>query len=167
MPTTRPRPSTSAPPELPGFSAASVWMTSSITRRVSPSPTGSERPSADTTPAVTEPAKPCGLPIATTSWPTRSPAASPSSTGASVARSVRSSARSVSGSDPTSSAVSSRPSVKEATTRGALRSPTTCALVSTKPSGVMTTPEPPPRRPTRRLATDGASDSATYVITLE
>ena len=67
IPTTRPRPSTSAPPELPGFSAASVWITSSIALRVSPSPTGSERPSAETTPAVTEPAKPCGLPIATTS----------------------------------------------------------------------------------------------------
>ena len=26
-----------------------------------------------------------------------------------------------------------------------------------KPSGVITTPEPPPRRATRRLATDGAS----------
>ena len=46
-----------------------------------PSRAGSERPSADTTPAVTEPAKPCGLPIATTSWPTRSAAASPSSAG--------------------------------------------------------------------------------------
>ena len=31
-----------------------------------------------------------------------------------------------------------------------------------KPSGVMTTPEPPPRRATRRLATDGASASATW-----
>ena len=39
------------------------------TRR--PARAGSDRPSADTTPAVTEPAKPCGLPIATTSWPTR------------------------------------------------------------------------------------------------
>ena len=72
MPTTRPRPSTSAPPELPGFSAASVWMTSSTTRAAAPARVGSERPSAETTPAVTEPAKPCGLPIATTSWPTRS-----------------------------------------------------------------------------------------------
>src|SRR5207244_1940905 len=31
-PTTRPRASTSGPPELPGFSAASVWITSSISR---------------------------------------------------------------------------------------------------------------------------------------
>ena len=31
-PTTRPRPSASAPPELPGLSAASVWITFSIIR---------------------------------------------------------------------------------------------------------------------------------------
>ena len=36
-----------------------------------------------------------------------------------------------------------------------------------KPSGVMTTPEPPPRRATRRLATDGASVSATWLTTRE
>ena len=47
---------------------------------------GSERPRAETTPAVTEPAKPCGLPIATTSWPTRSRSASPSSAGGEIAR---------------------------------------------------------------------------------
>src|SRR3954447_2603110 len=43
IPTTLPRPSTSAPPELPGLSAASVWITSSITRRTGPSPTGRAR----------------------------------------------------------------------------------------------------------------------------
>ena len=36
IPTTRPLPSTSAPPELPGFSAASVWITSSIDARGAP-----------------------------------------------------------------------------------------------------------------------------------
>ena len=97
IPTTRPLPSTSAPPELPGLSAASVWMTSSTIRVVSPERVGSERPSADTTPAVTEPAKPCGLPIATTSWPTRSAAASPSSAGRWSSPSARSTARSESG----------------------------------------------------------------------
>ncbi len=71
-PTTWPSPSASAPPELPGFNAASVWITSSITRATPLARTGNERPSAETTPAVTEPAKPCGLPIATTSCPTRS-----------------------------------------------------------------------------------------------
>jgi hypothetical protein len=36
-PTSRPRQSTSAPPELPGLSAASVWMTFSTTRVAAPS----------------------------------------------------------------------------------------------------------------------------------
>ncbi len=71
IPTTWPWPSASAPPELPGFRAASVWMTFSTIRPAARERTGSERPSAETTPAVTEPAKPCGFPIATTSWPTR------------------------------------------------------------------------------------------------
>ena len=71
MPTTRPRESASAPPELPGLSAASVWMTFSTSRLARPSRVASERPSALTTPAVTVPAKPSGLPMATTSWPTR------------------------------------------------------------------------------------------------
>ena len=67
IPTTRQAPSTSAPPEFPGFSAASVWITFS-TIRWGPlrAPTGSERPKPLTTPAVTELAKPWGLPIATT-----------------------------------------------------------------------------------------------------
>ncbi len=78
IPTTSPLPATSAPPELPGFSAASVWITSSIIRVAVPSRAGSDRPSADTTPAVTVPPKPCGFPIATTNCPTRNSAASPS-----------------------------------------------------------------------------------------
>src|SRR5437660_967018 len=69
MPTTRPELSASAPPELPGLSAASVWITSSITRTDVPARVGSDRPSALTTPAVTLPAKPTGLPTATTSGP--------------------------------------------------------------------------------------------------
>jgi hypothetical protein len=50
-PMTCPRLSTSGPPELPGLSAASVWITLSSIR---PPYDGSERPSADTTPAVTD-----------------------------------------------------------------------------------------------------------------
>ena len=50
MPTTSPRESTSGPPEFPGFSATSVWMTLSISR---PVVLRSERPSALTTPADT------------------------------------------------------------------------------------------------------------------
>ena len=56
-----------APPELPGFSAASVWITLSTTSVLFPDRVGSDRPSPETTPAVTEPCKPSGLPTATTS----------------------------------------------------------------------------------------------------
>ncbi len=49
-PITSPREFTSGPPELPGLSAASVWITSSMLR---PERDCSERPSALTTPAVT------------------------------------------------------------------------------------------------------------------
>ncbi len=68
MPITSADDDTSGPPELPGLSAASVWITSSMVR---PLTERIERPSADTTPAVTVDSKPSGLPIATTSWPRR------------------------------------------------------------------------------------------------
>src|SRR6476661_3874844 len=84
-PITRPRPSERAPPLLPGLRAASVWITLSMMRAWRPERAGSERPSADTTPAVTDPANPFGLPIATTSWPTRRRSASPSSAAVSAA----------------------------------------------------------------------------------
>jgi hypothetical protein len=64
IPTTSPVVATSGPPELPGLSAASVWMTSSMHR---PLRARKDRPSAETTPAVTVDSKPSGLPIATTS----------------------------------------------------------------------------------------------------
>ena len=108
--------------------------------------------------------------MATTSWPTRSVAASPSSAACSRADSARRTARSDSGSAPTTVASRSLPSVNVARTRA--REPaTTCALVSMKPSGVMTTPDPLPPYPrrvrTRRLATEGPSTSATLVTTCE
>ena len=68
MPITSADDETSGPPELPGLSAASVWITSSMVR---PLIERIERPSAETTPAVTVDSKPSGLPIATTSWPRR------------------------------------------------------------------------------------------------
>src|ERR1700737_1943393 len=49
-PTTRARQSARAPPELPGFSDASVWMTFSTRRCISPSLVERERPRALTTP---------------------------------------------------------------------------------------------------------------------
>ena len=101
MPTTREWLSASAPPELPGLRAASVWITSSISRPAPAVRVGRDRPRALTTPAVTEPARPSGLPTATTSWPTTSSSASPSSAGGGVVPDVRSTARSDSGSAPT------------------------------------------------------------------
>ncbi len=110
MPTTRARASASAPPELPGLSAASVWMTSSIRRVAAPARAGSDRPSPDTTPAVTEPVSPSGLPTATTSWPTTSLSLSPSSAGGGVAVRALITARSDSGSRPTTSKSPDTPS---------------------------------------------------------
>ena len=144
MPTTRPVASASAPPELPGLSAASVWMTSSITRPARPARVGSDRPSALTTPAVTEPASPSGLPTATTSWPTRSVSASPSSAGGGV-RAARPDDGQV-GQRVGADHVERRISVPSANAAAPVRRrPTTCALVSRKPSSVNTTPDPAPR----------------------
>ena len=175
MPTTRAWLSASAPPELPGLSAASVWMTSSIRRP--PPGVGSDRPRALTTPAVTEPARPSGLPTATTSWPTTSWSASPSSAGGGVAPEALSTARSDSGSAPTTVNGVEVPSPNEAVPDCAL--PTTWALVSRNPSPVNTTAEPrlsPPRRwpgpperdcGTRRLATFPVRCAATPATTWE
>ena len=116
-PITSPCDETSGPPELPGLSAASVWITSSISRPVR---ARSERPSAETTPAVTVDSKPSGLPIATTSWPRRSRLELPSvAAGRVTGASTRTSARSVSGSSPTTRAVRLRPSVVISSTRAA------------------------------------------------
>ena len=114
-PMTRPCASTSGPPELPGFSAASVWMTSSTSR---PDCVRSERPSALTTPAVTVQSKPNGLPTATAIWPTRSADESPNATGVRSGACSRTTARSVSGSSPTRWPGSLRPS--SSVTRDAL-----------------------------------------------
>ena len=174
MPTTREWLSARAPPELPGLRAASVWITSSMRRPAPALRVGSDRPRALTTPAVTEPARPSGLPTATTSWPTTSWSASPSSAGGGVVPEARSTARSDSGSAPTTRNGAVEPSANAAVPDVA--PPTTWALVSKKPSPVKTTPEPrlslprpapprpaPPRRGwgTRRLATLPVSSAAT------
>src|SRR5580693_7541578 len=173
IPTTSPEAMTKAPPELPGLSAASVWMTSSTIRTLSPARVGRERPRALTTPAVTVPARPSGLPTATTSCPTLSCDASPNEAGTGVAPSVRSTARSERGSLPTTWNGTAVPSAKAAWPASAL--PTTCALVSKKPSFVNTTAEPAPaatvpsrrRRDTCKAATRGVKDSATETTTWE
>ena len=67
MPTTRPSMSSSGPPELPWFTAASVWITSSIGK-----PLGAviRRCLPDTMPAVIVSSRPSGLPSASTRSPT-------------------------------------------------------------------------------------------------
>src|SRR5437763_3881317 len=149
-------------------------MTLSTIRTFAPERVGSERPRAETTPAVTEPANPFGLPIATTSWPTRRVSALPSSAGTRSSVSVRRTARSLKASAPTTENSSSRPSTNDARPPPA-DCATTCAEVSMNPSGVITTALPPPssrlpprtRRDTRRFATDGASRSATWMTARE
>ncbi len=79
MPTTAPVPSTSAPPELPGLIAASVWIASRYGVGEPSSPdSGPARSRAETMPAVTVPASPSGEPIAMTGSPTASWSESPS-----------------------------------------------------------------------------------------
>ena len=67
MPITRPRASSSGPPELPRLIAASVWIASLIEKSVSASIV---RFLADTTPTESEFSSPNGLPIAATGSPT-------------------------------------------------------------------------------------------------
>jgi hypothetical protein len=69
MPMTMPRLSSSGPPELPGFTAASNWM-SPLRLPVSVS---AVRLRPETTPAETLSVSPRGLPIATTDAPTSAP----------------------------------------------------------------------------------------------
>ena len=105
---TRPAESSSGPPELPGLTAASVWITSEIEK-----PLGAWiwRCLAETMPLVTVRSRPKGLPIATTGSPTSVLSESPSS---SAVRSFDSStsrrATSEEGSAPTSSASRCSPS---------------------------------------------------------
>ena len=146
-PIAAPRWSTSGPPELPGLSAASVWITLSIRR---PSCVRSERPSALTMPAVTVARKPNGLPSAITSCPTRAPASPRGAIGTSSgARRAAAPGRSRDRRRRAAPA-SALPSASVAVTLA--RAVTTWLFVTTKPSGVSTKPEPPPsaRRPGRR-----------------
>ncbi len=118
MPMTRPRLSSSGPPLLPGLSAASVWMTLStrwpvMLRKL--------RPRALTTPAVTVESKPNGLPMATTSCPTRSSDELPSVACGSPDASAWTTATSVHGSAPTTRPATSRPSFRRTRKRPAPR----------------------------------------------
>ena len=105
MPIRLPAASINAPPEFPGLIAASVWM--KFSKVLMPSPV---RPSAETMPLVTLWLKPNGLPIASTTSPTRRLSEEPNVMAGSLSASTRSTARSVSGSLPTTFARSFFPS---------------------------------------------------------
>ncbi len=114
IPTSSPFMFTSAPPELPGLIAASVWIASSTVfwlRRSPPAATG--RFSALTMPTVTVPSSPSGEPIATTSCPTRRSADEPSAIGVrSDTPSAFTTAMSLEGSVPITLNGAVRPSAK-------------------------------------------------------
>ena len=99
-PITRPSPSTSGPPELPGLIAASVWIAPEIWKLVSD---WIERSIAEMTPTDSDCCSPNGEPIAATGSPTSTLALSPSGSGRSFSPpgSSRSSAMSAFGSSPT------------------------------------------------------------------
>ncbi len=110
MPITRPRASTSGPPELPWLIAASVWMTPVIEK--APLSESIVRSVAEMMPTVSDCSSPNGLPIAATGAPTSSRALEPSASGRSVSPfgSIRSSATSSLGSKPTIFALTWLPS---------------------------------------------------------
>jgi hypothetical protein len=137
---TSPRELTSGPPELPGLSAASVWITSPIRR---PFWARSDRPTALTMPAVTVDSKPNGLPMAIATWPGLTRLELPSLAAGRLSRaSARSTAMSVSGSRPRMRAGTRRES-DNASSMDVAPS-TTWLLVSTMPSGDRMVPEPEP-----------------------
>ena len=134
MPITSPRVLNSGPPELPGFTATSVWMKGT---KVS---SGSALPLALTTPALTLFSKPNGEPMASTHSPTRKSCALPNLTTGSPLASIFSTATSVFGSLPSTLARNSRRSVSLTITSCASR--TTWALVRITPSSLTMKPDP-------------------------
>ena len=144
MPMTRPRRSSSGPPELPGLMGASVCTTIGI--EYGPLPLRIDRPSALTMPLVSVKSCPKGLPMASASCPTRRSSTSPRGSGRSsrAPASIFSTARSELGSPPRNSASYSSPSAKTTLTES--EPSTTCQLVRMWPSSSQTKPDPAPRR---------------------
>jgi hypothetical protein len=140
---TSPAPSTSAPPELPGLIAASVWMASITVASSEVPPVATARSVALMIPSVTVLDSPSGAPMATAMSPTCTSSESAKVAGVrSSAACSRRTARSEVGSVPTISASWSVPSAVRTCT---VPPPaTTWLLVSTYPSSVRTTPEPLP-----------------------
>ena len=131
MPTSLPVMSTSAPPELPGLMAASVWMNTCVSDCAI-----SVRASAEMMPLVTVWPTPNGLPMASTRSPTSSLSLSANSrNGKSLPPfSILSTARSVRSSWATILASNSR--LSDSATRISVSAPplTTCVLVTMTPS---------------------------------
>ena len=147
IPTTRPAPSSSGPPELPGLIEASVWIAPSIWNWVRDL---TERSVAEITPTERDCCSPKGLPIAATGWPTTRSLSLPSPSGRIFNPSglTLSRATSAKGSNPSTSAGTTLRSGNSTKTWSAtLRSPplpsvTTWALVTISPSLLRTNPEP-------------------------
>ena len=138
MPTRRPCRSTSAPPELPGLAAASVWTKSSTGLKPA-----SVTFSAETTPHVTERPRPNELPMAHTGCASRGAGAM--ATGG-RRTSTRRSAMSLAASFAASRAGRMRPSESRTSIRRA--GSTTCQAVAISP-GRSTTPLPSGATPGR------------------
>ena len=142
---------TSAPPELPGLIAASVWMASSTVFWLSASPTvDTGRFSALMMPAVTVLSSPSGDPTATTLCPTRRSADEPIVIAVNPDMSfARMTAMSLIGSAPTIVNDAMRPSLNVAVVSApdspsgpAPGTDTTWLFVRISPSGSRTMPEP-------------------------
>ena len=115
-PITRPRLSTSGPPELPGLIAASVWI-ALMNAGSSPSPAETGRLRALTMPVVTVPRRPSGAPMATTGSPTTTLSELPSWTARRPLTLTFRTARSYESSRPTSWAWTWVPSWKTTSMR--------------------------------------------------
>ena len=138
-----------------------------VAGRSLPAATG---PSADTTPAVTATRSRCGLPMATTSWPTRRRGVAQDSVGQKPICVDLDDGEVGPRIDPDGAEADISPVTQHRPTTAA--PPTTCAFVTRNPSAVKTTAEPPPpSRPSsagiRRLATDGPTRSATSMTAHE
>src|SRR5580704_747613 len=151
MPITRPRTSARGPPEFPG-----ARRTLACTQVREPMPPSG--PTAWMTPVVSAPTKPSGLPIAMASSPGRSLEESAELTCGKSFALMRSAARSSCGSRDVMPAWSSRPSQSRTRAWGP---PTTCALVTIRPSPPQMTPEPLPRSPASTRTVERRSCSAT------
>ena len=146
MPISLPCASTRAPPELPGLTAASVWMklsTGKTSRAVFGLSNWMSRALADTMPAVTVLVRSKGLPTASTQSPTRTSSLFPHDNASSPSASMRRTAMSVAGSLPINSAENDRLSLSPISMASAPSM--TWWLVTMRPSEDRMTPLPDPR----------------------